>query len=90
MLGRWEEDRYWFRASVLETNLDKSTTVLFMDWGNTEQLPLGQVMLPRPGLSGYQALVRLPGLAVQAGLYGMQMQELDKGKKKLFTQMSQV
>ena len=39
MLGRWEEDRYWFRVSVLETNLDKFTTVLFMDWGNTEQLP---------------------------------------------------
>ena len=90
MLGWWEEDRCWFRARVLETCTGKSTTVLFMDWGNTEQLPPGQVMLQRLGLSGYQALARLPGLAVQARLYGLQMEELEDGKKKLFTQMSRV
>ena len=76
---------------VLETHTDKSTTVLFMDWGNTEQLPPGQVMLPRPGLSGNQVLTKLPGLAVQARLYGLQMKELEEmGKKKLCTQMSRV
>jgi hypothetical protein len=91
VLGWWEEDRCWFRARVLETCTGKSTTVLSMDWGNTEQLPPGQVMLQRLGLSGYQALARLPGLAVQARLYGLQMEELEEeGKKKLFTQMSRV
>ena len=40
--------------------------------------------------SCYQALARLPGLAVQARLYGLQMEELEDGKKKLFTQMSLV
>ena len=41
--------------------------------------------------SCYQALARLPGLAVQARLYGLQMEELEaEGKKNLFTQMSRV
>ena len=41
------------------------------------------VMLP--------GLARLPGLAVQARLYGLQIEELEEeGKKKLFTQMSLV
>jgi hypothetical protein len=36
-------------------------------------------------------LARLPGLAVQARLYGLQIEELEEeGKKKLFTQMSLV
>ena len=92
VLAWWEEDRCWFRARVLETHTDKSITVLFMDWGNTEQLPPGQVMLQRLGLSGYQALARLHDLAVHARLYGLQMEELEveDGKKKLFTQMSRV
>jgi hypothetical protein len=32
MQAWWEEDRCWFRARVLETHTDKSTTVLFLDW----------------------------------------------------------
>ena len=91
VLAWWEEDSCWFRAKVLETHLDLSTTVFFIDWGNTEQLPAGQAVLSRPGLSGYQALSRLPGLAVQARLYGVQMEELEEeGRKKLFMQMSRI
>jgi hypothetical protein len=49
--------------------------------------------------TGYVVKTRLPGLgqaawlvcAVQARLYGLHMEELEKeGKKKLFTQMSRV
>ena len=62
----WWEGR-WFRTRELERYTDMSTTVLFIDMGNIEQLPPGQVVLPRKGLPGYLALTRLPDWAVHCG-----------------------
>lgn len=36
--GGREDGKCWHRARVMELHLDMSTTVLFIDWGNTEQL----------------------------------------------------
>jgi len=82
VLAWWEADKGWFRAKVVESHMDTSITVLFIDWGNTEQLPLRQVVVPDPGLAGYTTLARLPGLAVLAMLYGFQVENLEEEDKK--------
>jgi len=78
VLAWWEEDRCWFRARVVELHPDLSTTVIFIDWGNTEQLPVGHVLLTRPEYQGYEALRKVPDLAVPAMLYGIQMVEMQE------------
>ena len=91
VLAWWEDDRCWFRARVVEVHPDMSTSVIFTDWGNSEQLPVGQVLLTRSEYPGYEVLRKTPGLAAQAMLYGVQMRDMDEDERtRLFNLMGQL
>lgn len=63
--AKYKTDNSWYRASILKVYPDKSAQVEFVDFGNTELVPLSMI---RPITNDY---VELPVLAFKCSLAGI-------------------
>ena len=62
--AQFSEDRLWYRAA-LEEQTASSLTVRFIDYGNTETLPVNKVKILK------EDFLCVPPLAIQCSLYGV-------------------
>eukprot|EP00057_Strongylocentrotus_purpuratus_P024551 XP_011679025.1 PREDICTED: tudor domain-containing protein 15 isoform X3 [Strongylocentrotus purpuratus] len=61
---RFSEDGQWYRGSIT-TISDKSAHVFFVDYGNSEEKPVSELMTPTP------ELLKIPQIALECSLDGV-------------------
>ena len=74
--ARYSEDQNWYRALVMDVSPDKKAKVLFVDFGNSEELPFSEIRrLP-------DHLTKLPRQAMQCRLAGIRPADEENGWTK--------
>lgn len=71
--GRYSEDQNWYRALVKDVSADKSAKVLFVDFGNSEELPFSEIRRLPDHLS------KLPKQAMKCRLAGIKPADQGEG-----------
>lgn len=64
-MARYAADEQWYRAEVISPAADSSFNVLFVDYGNTESIPVSDMHPTSP------SLLEIPAQAFKCSLLGV-------------------